>query len=493
VSPAAYDRLVRYDEFKQRVRRHAPLSLLAEIAKRSLVKLDRDSWLMNPRVETPWALAGAARASILYGNDHRSAARPVDVLKICAAFAAVSPTLTGVPDEEFIRTFMLQATYEQFPFQGMGSNDIARSLAMFRDSLRNINADVLTEAAIEDALGGSVRDFIGVVWLMFASANANNGTFLDEWIDQPQFRPVLEGISAPQLRSLIKTAYSADLRRLREIGLERTEIFRDAPDREKFAFNPLASRPLVEMSAGEYVIPSPLLLLRRPTTTGIYYALMEAVQGNIGKDLGNLFEQYVKEQIAQLPGARVISEVTYGKSQKKTIDLFVVVAGILFLVECKAPRLTEAARLGDQTALQNDLKRMISKAYDQISTTAQLLRRPPKELVEAGVPADLPVRGVVVTLEPYYLINGIALAPYIPATEVPTTVTSIHDLEGMIGLGITGPNFAEQMTHVEADPTGLRPLEVVRTRWPDETYDNPILEAAKRDLPWDLDNDNRTP
>jgi hypothetical protein len=60
-----YDRLVTEDEYRQRVRRHRPSSLLpliAAAAARYGSPQRPQSWLESPSLKyTPWALADAAR------------------------------------------------------------------------------------------------------------------------------------------------------------------------------------------------------------------------------------------------------------------------------------------------------------------------------------------------------------------------------------------------------------------------------------------------
>lgn len=477
-------RELSFDEFRQRVRRHSPSTLLPAIASRAREKVLRDSWFQRPRLEMPWALAAAARVSLMYGNEHRRPATKADVLPICSAFASLK-ALPPQANRDQLRAFLLQMVYEQLPYQSSVGNDVARSVAMFRDSLAETATSVLTPPALAGVLGGTVVEFVGTGWLLFASAMSNDGWFLDEWIDQPQFEEVVADLPGSTLRALIHQSFAADVAAQREDGLRLLGDISREPERERLAYNPLMNRPLVTMAAGRYLIPSPLLLLRRATTTGIYYAAMTALGPAIGNDLGAVFEHYVGRQLSQLPGARLVPEISHGHPEQRTVDWFVVLDDLLVLVEVKAPRLTEAGRAGD-AALADELDRTIGKARRQIDRTATLLSTPPPEVTTAAIPKHLPVRGLVVTLEPYHLVQSPLLEEMLPVTSTPTTVVSVHDLEHMVALARSGPTFAEQVRRVQDDPElkTWSALAAIRRGWPGQTGSNPILQVASAELPW---------
>ena len=484
VAPNIYDREVRFDEFRQRVRRHSPSTLLPVLAARARDKVQRASWFERPAVETPWALAAAARVSLIYGSEHRPAAAHDDVLPICAAFAAIKLLRRSASTDE-LRAFLLRTNYEQMTYQLDIGYDVARSVAMFRDSLEAINPTTLTPEALEDALGRDVVDFVGVGWLLFASAMFNSGQFQDAWIDAPQFQDVVRDLPKARLRELIARSFAADVTSQRADALANMIDCRRDPQRERFAYNPLSSRPLVALAPGSYVIPSPLLLLRRVTTTGIYYAAMGRFGPTIGQDLGATFEHYVGRQLAQMPDVRLVAEVTYNRGGSKTVDWFAIFNDLLVLVEVKAPRLTEAARMGD-AELAHDLDRTIGAARRQIDRTAALVTNGATELIASGVPLDRPVRGLVVTLEPYFMVQSRFLAELLPDALTPATVASVHDLEHMVAVARAGVSLPEQLSRLQDDPelATWSPVAALRSAWPDVRGDNPILDAASDELPW---------
>lgn len=426
-----------------------------------------------------------ARASILYGDERRPAATSDDVEIICAAFASLKTIPPNLTHDGF-RAFMMRTAYEQLPFQAPHHAEIARTVAIFRDSLAAITPKVLTSAAFEQLLGGTVMEFVSTGWLLFASALNNHGWFHDEWIDGPQLAEVTEHLPAATLRRMISAVFAADLPSLRRDGRERDTTPANDPQRERFAYNPLVNRPAVTMSPGRHLIPSPLLMLRRTSTTGIYYAAVDALGSAIGTDLGAALEHYVGRQLAQAPHRALIPEITFGRSQRRTVDWFLVFDDLLVLVEVKAPRLTEAARLGDAGALAHDIDRTISKARQQIERTSALLSAPPPELQAAGVPTGLPVRGLIVTLEPYHFVHSGLVDEWLGETSVPTTTASVRELEELVALARVGPDLAQQLTQVQNDPERRTwsPLSAARDLWPCLVGNNPILETAGDELSW---------
>ncbi|MFF4120326.1 hypothetical protein ACFY0P_43765 [Streptomyces sp. NPDC001714] len=103
-----YDRLVTEDEYRQRVRRYRPSSLLpliAAAAARYGAPERPQPWLKSPAMKyTPWTLADTARVCLAYGTEYqRSEATERDLLEILAAYSSLQePTLHGT-DEPTVR------------------------------------------------------------------------------------------------------------------------------------------------------------------------------------------------------------------------------------------------------------------------------------------------------------------------------------------------------------------------------------------------------
>jgi hypothetical protein len=87
--------LITYADFLQRVRRYRPSELLPALAATAVQFFERDTWAAD-RVRLPWAIAAAAKASIISGNEYRSlGVSDEDVYEICTAYNALDNPLTN--------------------------------------------------------------------------------------------------------------------------------------------------------------------------------------------------------------------------------------------------------------------------------------------------------------------------------------------------------------------------------------------------------------
>ncbi|MBT2546566.1 hypothetical protein J7E99_39440 [Streptomyces sp. ISL-44] len=73
---------------------------------------------------------------------------------------------------------------------------------------------------------------------------------------------------------------------------------------------------------------------------------------------------------------------------------------------------------------------MLGRAYQQIDNTAALIAERQPEF--ASIPADRPVHGLIVTMEPFHIANAPFQRAQQPSTSVPVTVCSASDLEHMV-------------------------------------------------------------
>lgn len=109
---------VRYSDFRQAVRRHAPSELIPYLSVRAAAKQPLamgwdDEWA---RGYPPWVYAAIAREAILYGNEHRRT--PVDE----EAFRQLRNLMTESHDAHSDRdenplALLGGYAYEQFPYQ----------------------------------------------------------------------------------------------------------------------------------------------------------------------------------------------------------------------------------------------------------------------------------------------------------------------------------------------------------------------------------------
>jgi hypothetical protein len=253
----------------------------------------------------------------------------------------------------------------------------------------------------------------------------------------------------------------------------------------RYTPNPLRSRPLVRGFGRDYLIPVTPAVLGKVSPMGLYYTGMEHFGSGskafeqFAGDLGELFEQYVGRHLRLLPDAEVHHEIVYDKDNKKSVDWIVVLPGLVLLLDAKSARPTAGLRLGPQQTFGEELNQKLGKAIGkQIPNTAKLIRdRHPKF---AHIPHDRPMFGIVMTMEPYHLVNTPEFRHVLPATDVPTVVASASELEDAVVA--TDPSLEEAvLARIEQPPPAGWSLRALADGRP---VINPILDEAWALYPW---------
>jgi hypothetical protein len=265
--------------------------------------------------------------------------------------------------------------------------------------------------------------------------------------------------------------------------LRATELpsrYRGHPDTRRFSFSPLHGRPVVRGVINDLLIPVPGLIVRKASPLGLYYTGVAHWGNPFARDVGTLFEAYVGRQLRQLHGAAVHPAITYtvGKDKRDSVDWFAVFDDVTLLVEVKSTRPTESVRTGSDTAV-DDLARSLAKAVRQINTSAQLVRD--QHPAFRHVPHDRPIIGLVVTMEPFHVINAPMYRDLLPAGSEPVRFCSAYELEGLVTVeDDTAGTLLRGFVH---DPhrQDWPILELLRGH---TVGRNEVLDAAWQVLPW---------
>lgn len=171
-----------YVDFLQRVRRHRPSELLPALASTAVQLFDQEAWIAD-RVRLPWAIAAAAKASIVAGNEHRkSGVSGRDILEICAIYNALETPLEQEPDDTSgtVGALLVRTAHEQFPYQQSYFEEIARLGALF-DGIDGLDTEILGTALITRVLGCSLEDFAVAGFVLAVGAQSSAGFFDPEW------------------------------------------------------------------------------------------------------------------------------------------------------------------------------------------------------------------------------------------------------------------------------------------------------------------------
>jgi len=211
--------------------------------------------------------------------------------------------------------------------------------------------------------------------------------------------------------------------------------------REKWSPNPLQSAPLVAIG-DDLVGPSPRYIIDRITPTGLYFIGREAWGPRFTDALGCMFERYVGAQLRLLRHATVHDETVYGSPERRTTDFFVVTDEVVVLVEAKASRPVLATRLG-QPEGDEDIASKVGKARTEIAVTAKMIED--SHPAVAHIPNDRPLRGLVVTLEPFHLLQTLLYEDILGKAPLPIAITSAHELEGVVATLAERPDAGERL------------------------------------------------
>ena len=394
---------------------------------------DREKYL-NAKwaVYAPWVLAEVARVSLVYGTDfNREPATDGDLLSCCAAYQALRDPELGRGKPGAIGHFLLRVAGEQLTFQQSIHNDLSRTVALLEHTKPRKPLKIARPGWVERLLDCTLQDYVGAAILLHTGAQKNAGTFDLEWLSEPQFEEITHEVPAGVLRRVIEDHYTATQEQLRDLQ-RAAELRTGVPDSQyrRFGFNPLSSHPAVEGVAEKLLIPVPAFIVRKASPLGIYYTGLDRWGTQFSADLGELFEVYVGRQLELLPDATVLPEIAYGRRKgERSVDWFAVFDECVVLVEVKSTRPTEPVRLAD-SGLADALGGILNHAIRQLNTSASLVRN--RQPGFEAVPADRPMVGLVVTMEPFHTVNTPFTSAYLPACDIPFRVCSTLELEHLV-------------------------------------------------------------
>ncbi|WP_203818964.1 hypothetical protein [Paractinoplanes ferrugineus] len=426
-----------YEEFNSFVRRFHQEALLKAVAQRSLrvpLRLSSDdrSTLLFQQTP-PWALAAVAKASILHGNAYRSAQpREQHIVTACQMHENLVPEELEHSELNSPFAIMARTLYEQFPYQEHGLAELARPVAFFDDYAGDRHLEVNPKEAMTHLVGAPTVTATGIVVMLAASAEHNSGFFDPAWLDQPQFAELLTVLPRDEILAVIHAVFAqtmAEFRQENAVAEQRTPL----PHLDRYAFNPLTSRPFVRLSDGRLIAPVRHLIPRRLTPLELYYVGLARWGTSFTRELGYLHEDYVGRQFATVPDAQVYPEIMYRerKQQVASTDWFVVFDDLVLLIETKATRSPLAARAADIT-VQDAYGKTLGEAFSQLGRTLDKIRAKAPEF--ADIPTDRPFIGLVATLDPWYFANSLGRT-FLPTPALPTLVAPLRDIEHLISIG----------------------------------------------------------
>jgi hypothetical protein len=423
-------RPVSYNSLRRRVMQHRTTDLLVAIATVNAdlmaAEFGGSPALPLPNVVTPFGLAGVARTALVGGQDRYG--KPVtlsDLVELCSLYGNVhDPAVSEQPGRTRLRSLMNHMAYEQFGHQFSAMENIGRTVVLLNDhAAATPNAPSADDWT--DGLGVSLEHFIRIGFGMQVAAASNGGVISRDVLKLDHVAPMFTPATADEALAIVDRWFAATPEELRAAGA--AEETRGA---EKWALSPLVAKPIVALPDGRYVMPWSRLVIDRVTPTGLYFIGLELFGKGFPDALGVMFETYCGTMLGLLEHAEVRPEIVYGKPERKTVDHFVISPEAVVLVEEKSARPTRATRLGEPAG-DDDTANKLGNAYDQIERTAQMIRDGHPAV--ASIPSDRPLIGLVVTLEPFHLVNtDLFYGDVLRKPSIPTTIASSHELEGAV-------------------------------------------------------------
>jgi hypothetical protein len=412
-----------YRDFVREVRRYRLGTVLRACAETgALLVQERHgrARLAAPNYVTPFAVAAVAGAALDAANEHRRAlADRAVVARLCGAFSELDdPDLGDGPDAP-LRGLLSRLAYQQLGFGGSFHDEAGRSIGLLLDHAARVTGGPSPEEW-ERLLGVPLETYMRVVFAMFVATVQNPAAVTRALLLRNDVAPIFAPAQPDDAMAVVDRWLASTPQEHRAWARTRA-----VPGHELWSPNPLQHRPLVAVG-DELIAPVPDWVLGRMSPSGLWFTGLDAFGSRFTDAVGTAFESYVGEHLALIAAATVHPEVVYGTPERRTVDWFVVTDEAVVLVEVKAARPVLATRIGSDDGDRHVLRR-IGQARDQIDRTAAMLAEGHPAL--AHIPADRPVRGLVVTLEPFHLVDTFLFDDVLPATTTAGATASAHDVE----------------------------------------------------------------
>lgn len=418
-------RRVRYADFRQAVRRHAPSEILAFLSARAAAKQPLamgwdEEWAQG---YPPWVYAAIAREAILYGNEYRRAKVDEEIFRQLRNLMTESHD--AHPDRDGNPVALLGGyAYEQFPYQTSIMEEIARPYLLMTSESGDRSGQSPTEGW-ERILGGTIDQALGASFIFYVGV-MRNGFFDPRWFDEKWFDPISEVVPVHVARAVLNLL-TATVDEAKEDGRAAPAL---PAHLQRFAYNPLIRTPLIDLGDGPRHAPQPQFILRAISTENLYYrGIREWAGANFAGTLGMQVQDYTGRQLRHTGRLEVIEEFRWHKNKTGGIDSsdwFLITPQLTILIECKSARMSMAAKAGSTDGLSR-ANAVLGKAYKQLKANADEIRS--SNPAYSHIPSDRPLMGFVVTVEPFYMANAQPVRATLPDPGMPVLTVSLREIE----------------------------------------------------------------
>ena len=407
-----------YDQLVSEVRRYSSRELLALFA-RETSSIAHDLVFGGDKLQAmrrkPWTYARLARIALLAGSDlHRRKVVAGVVERLRDADFELSPT-----DDVDPSMMLNRLASEQYLVQQSPRIELSRAWLLFGKETENFVPLDWTPV-----LGCGLDRYIRTLFALYVLLIQQGGRFQLAQLQDPELLHVIEWASSPSefQAVLAEMTCTSDSARL-AAGI----VSRHGLRIPEYGFNPLVSKPFIDVGAGNLVAPCVPLVILAGYSSNLYYRGLRHWGTSFTDELGLKYQWYVGELLAALKPRGLLPEVVFNSGQDRSVDWIVVLAECVLLVEVKSARITVGA-LNEETAYQEMLDRL-RHGVEQIETTEALVASGDKHF--AHIPRDRPHFGMVVTSEDLWFA-GFEEGLDGHDSQVPFEVLSVRDLEGVV-------------------------------------------------------------
>ena len=158
------------------------------------------------------------------------------------------------------------------PYQESDGQELSRTLSLFADetAVNQYRLSVINTASIEELVGGPLSEVLRATFLLAEVAKRDRGVVSARVWEEPWVADFAGVVSRDVLHEVV-ARMSADVPTIRRAY--RAESRKRAVPRHvrRYAYNPLASTPLVKVGS-RFIVPQPRLIRRRMAPNALFYA-----------------------------------------------------------------------------------------------------------------------------------------------------------------------------------------------------------------------------
>lgn len=279
---------------------------------------------------------------------HYSTPEP-DLLEILAAYSSLKePTPHGTDESAVrLRDCMMCLGGEQVAWQAPEFVSLARTAALYLHTPFPAHRQprCMVPGWDTELFGCPLPDYVGTAQLLWGCALFGAGRFSAAIFDRPDGEKFNRMVSRETVLRVTERHFATDVASIKATEKQTVENLAkvaggNAARLRRFTYNPLLGRPAVTGFEPGLLSPSPRLVWRKATPTGIYHTGREHFGTGFLEETGYLFEEYVCRQLRLIPEAEVLGEITYRVKRNKmpSVDWIIIFADLVPLVEVNSVR-----------------------------------------------------------------------------------------------------------------------------------------------------------